>query len=106
MSELTNIEITLLKDLHSQAESLENGAKGNIEVMCSVVAKTAKVVVAMARTGGVSPVECELRQATCLKNVRMAIADAAMKSDWKAKLAVWVPLSAALMGIGLKVLSL
>ena len=106
MPQLTNIEETLLNDLHAQAESLENGKKGDAETMSSVVAKTAKVVVAMARTGGVSPQECSDHRAYCVSEIKRTVEESIGKSDWKAKLAVWVPMSGALFGLGLKVFSL
>jgi hypothetical protein len=106
MPELSNIEATLLDDLYSQAVSLENGHTGDMAMISSVVAKTAKVVVAMARTGGVSPAECKGQQERFYKRIEALVIERVGRSDWKAKLAVWLPLSGALLGLGLKVLSL
>lgn len=102
MPTLTNIEDTFLTDLHAQAESLTNGNNGNMQVLCDVMGKTAKVVVAMARTGGVSPSECKAVQQSLIDETRRL----SEQSDWKAKLAMWIPITLGVLALAAAALKL
>jgi hypothetical protein len=83
MPELTSIEDTFLKELEDDAKSLLNGHSGDIGRLCKVVAGSTRVIVAMARTGGVSPAECRAAREQCAK--------AKQPGNWKVALAVAVP---------------
>lgn len=108
MPVLTNIELALLNDLEKQADELEKSKKDEdvSQKISDVVAKTAKVVVAMAKTGGVSYTDCKKTQSDILGAIDTAIKSKIGESDWKARAAMWVPLSGAFLGLGLKILSL
>ena len=101
MPQLTNIEEAFLDDLDHQADNLEKAEKDDVPQKTSeVVAKLAKVIVAMAKTGGVSTEECKANQVKFMEKVELMVG----KSDWKAKLATWLPASVAGFGLGWKVL--
>lgn len=113
MAMLSNIEIALLNDLDRQADELEKCKKDEdvYQRISDVVAKTAKVVVAMAKTGGVTYNECKRAQSDILGAIDTAIKSKVDEinskigeSDWKARAAVWVPLSGAFFGLGCQVL--
>ena len=61
MPKLTNIEEATLLSLKRKGDSLQNGKKGDLHTMSEVLGELASVVVAMARTGGISPDECDER---------------------------------------------
>ena len=109
----TIIEKDLLDSLHAQAEQLMNGKRGDIDTLCDVVAKTAKVVVARARAGTILPEECVLTQRTILNEV--ARVEQAMiarveseigRTDYKSKLAVVVPICLTFAGIAIAAFAL
>ena len=100
MPKLTNIEETLLDGLHDQAMSLQNGKRGDMETMSEVIGKMARVVVAMAKMGGVSSTECRENQQHLINETRQLNGS----SDWKAKLAIVIPICGTVGAIAFGVL--
>ena len=101
MPALTNIEETLLTELETKATALKQaeGADSITPLMSDVVGDTARVVVAMARTGGVGWAECyEFRQ-----TMREAIKKGS--SGWAKTLAMFGPPSAGAVLIAFKIIS-
>ena len=74
----TGIESTLLDGLEASASKLQNGNAGNIDAMSHVLADLAKVVAAMARTGGPTWAECEKFRESIKRSF----------IDWKAALVI------------------
>lgn len=109
MVELNKVEDALLEDLEKDALSLLNGGNSDLSLISRTVGRTARVVAAMARNGGVTPAECTLVQSRIRASIRNEIREAMSRSDWKAKLAIilgiMVPLCGTLAAIVFKVYS-
>ena len=65
MPKLTGVEDTFLTKLDSDADSLINGHKGNMDRLCEVVSGMTKVMISTLRAGGPTWQECqEFRETT------------------------------------------
>ena len=61
MSKLTKLEDESLERLKRKSDALLNGGKGDLHIMSEVLGELAGIIIAVVRTGGISPEECDER---------------------------------------------
>ena len=84
MPKPTDIEETFLEKLDSDADSLVNDHKGDMDRLCEVVSGISKVMVATIRAGGPNWEECRLfREELGIRQKKSVI-------DWKSTCAICV----------------
>lgn len=94
MPRLTNVENTLVMALRVKAKRLDDSTNGDTAPMKDLLVEMANVLAALVESGGPTWSECEQMR----KSLRRSYV------DWKAALAITVPLASALFGIFWKVI--